>query len=352
MAYGWEELIVLMQRRTLLGVSGVALAAVIQEWLIADPARIGAALSGRRIDNTIITDLGSRLDALRRMDDALGGNAIYGVASEELKLVIRLLKHSSYNEGHGAALHASAAELARLTGFAAFDSGRHEAAQRYWALGLRAAHEAGQPALGANIIRNMAEQATWYGNPVHAVGMLRAARAGARGTMTATEAAANAGALAQAHGRAGNRGAAHAAIDEAYGLIEQRRPAEDPAYVYWIGPSVIAFWASEALLSSGNPAAAIPHFEQVIASVDASLPRDQVEYLARFGIAHTRAGNPEAGLELGREVVDQAARLSSQLARHDLQVLQQELTATGHPGTGELADYARATLPPAATTIP
>jgi hypothetical protein len=49
-------------------------------------------------------------------------------------------------------------------GWAAFDAGNPAVAQRFWLAGLRASHEAGSPALGANILRCMAEQST-SGNP-------------------------------------------------------------------------------------------------------------------------------------------------------------------------------------------
>ena len=46
-------------------------------------------------------------------------------------------------------LFSAAAEVAEMLGFSAYDAGRHGAAQRYFAQGLRLAGEAGDPVLGA-----------------------------------------------------------------------------------------------------------------------------------------------------------------------------------------------------------
>lgn len=171
-----------LERRQFLPLSGAALPATAHEWLVADPARIAAALGGRQADAGVVADptTTTTVDVLRRLDDKLGGQAVYPMFVEQLRLIIRLLRHASYTQADGQALHGIAAELARLAGWTAQDAGAHGTAQRYYLVGLRAAHEAEAPGIGANILRCMATQACGLNDPHTAIELIRSARAGSR----------------------------------------------------------------------------------------------------------------------------------------------------------------------------
>jgi hypothetical protein len=69
----------------------------------------------------------------------------------DIRFVTEMLKHSRYREQVGQRLYAAEAELCRLAGWAAFDSGRHAAAQQYYFAGMRAASAVGDHALAVNI---------------------------------------------------------------------------------------------------------------------------------------------------------------------------------------------------------
>lgn len=66
----------------------------------------------------------------RHMDDEHGGGALLEMLHADLRFVTELLKHGSYKEEVGRSLYAAAGELARLAGWAAFDSDHHAAAQQ------------------------------------------------------------------------------------------------------------------------------------------------------------------------------------------------------------------------------
>jgi len=70
------------------------------------------------------------------MDDERGGGALLSMLHADLRSVTEMMKHGSYEEEIGRRLYAAATELSRLTGWAAFDSGRHAAAQQYYFAGI------------------------------------------------------------------------------------------------------------------------------------------------------------------------------------------------------------------------
>jgi len=330
-----------MERRQFLALSGAALAAAAHEWLVADPARIAAALAGRRVDTGVVTDLTTTLDALRRLDDKLGGQAVHGMVTEQLRLVVRLLRNTSYNQADGQALYGIAAELARLAGWTSYDAGKHGTAQRYYLVALRAAHEADAPGIAANTLRCMAEQARTTGDPRSAIDLLRSARAGARGRLTTTERALISACLARAHGPLGDHDAVQSTADAAYADIEQAHPADDPPYVYWVGPNSIAFAVGDALLATGQPQTAIPHLLSSVEQTSTDLPRDLLEYRAILALAYAKAGELDQALALAHETVATAAIPSAIVAGH-IAELSQTLRAADHPGVTDLTDQARA----------
>ena len=109
-----------MDRRHFLVVTGGALTAFAHDWLF-DPARITAAVAGRRIDHAVVDDLERLADASRKLDDALGGASLLRTSREHLRLVVEILSNASYPEDVGNRLYAVAAEFARIAGTLAWD---------------------------------------------------------------------------------------------------------------------------------------------------------------------------------------------------------------------------------------
>ncbi len=334
----WEE-VTAIDRRQFTALTGVTLIGAAHEWLVADPARIAAALSGRRADSSVIADLTTTMDALRRLDDQLGGQAVNGMILEQLRLVVRVLRNASYTQADGQALHGIAAELARMAAWTAQDSGQHGTAQRLYLVGLRAAHEADNPGIAANILRCMAVQACGQADPRTGIELLRSARAGARGRLTATENAILAGQLAVAHGRAGDREAARAAADEAQRHIGEATPDDAPPYAYFVTPEVIFYLNGVSMIFGGDPAAAIPLVQSAIDNADPNMPRDLLEFQASLSVAHARTGDPDAALRLAHQAIAATPLTASAMIAESFTEVHREIKATGHPGASDLADH-------------
>ena len=77
-------------------------------------------------------------------------------------------------------IFASAAEVAQLLGWSAYDAGRHGAAQRYFMQGLRLAREAEDVVLGGRLLSNLSHQANYLGRYSEALQFARAAQASVR----------------------------------------------------------------------------------------------------------------------------------------------------------------------------
>jgi hypothetical protein len=341
-----EGMVDVMERRRFLELTGGTLASAAHQWMVAEPARIAAVLEGRRVDHAAVDDFERVVDIRRRQDDVLGGKAIYDVSTADLRLTIDVLRHCSYPEPVGRRLYAVAAEQARLAGWAAFDAGNPGLAQRLWLAGLRASHESGNPALGANILRCMALQQSTPGDPRAAITLLRSARTHAGPALTATEKAALAVRLAYAHAGAGEVGNADAEIDEAFTQIGLARREDDPPYIYWVTPAIISGAAGQALLVGGAPGRAISHLDNAAAATDrAAYPRDLVLLLLSQATAHARDGNAEHAVHLGHEAVDLASEVASGRVGRSFAELARDIEAAGHPAD-ELREHASSLLEP------
>lgn len=147
-------------RRRFLTHMGTAVLAA-QQWQVTPPISGGVVSStGSRVPASAMDQLDLAIAAVRRLDDQLGGGgALLDLVHAQLTYIVWLLRHRSYTDSIGQRLHGNAGELMRLAGWLAFESGDHGLAQRYWATALRAAHTAGDRALGANIVGFMSCQA-------------------------------------------------------------------------------------------------------------------------------------------------------------------------------------------------
>ncbi|TFE24651.1 hypothetical protein E0F15_21120 [Frankia sp. B2] len=277
---------------------------------------------------------------MRRLDNTLGGQAVRGLVTEQLRLVIRLLRDSRYCEADGQQLHGLAAELARLAGWTSYDAGDHGAAQRYYLIALRSAHEGDAAGIGANILRCMAHQARSLGDPASAIDLLRSAKAGARGRLTATERAAIHAGLARAYGLTGDHSAAMSAADMARADIEKAQPDEDPGYIYWVGHATIASAAGNALLSTGRAQEAIPYLQDSVDLVGPDLPRDRLEYTTRLAVAYAVAGEPDEAITLAHAAIG-SIPIASTIVESHIGELDEALRTMAHPGGPQLIEHVR-----------
>lgn len=334
------------ERRKVLMISGMALTAAAHRWMV-DVDRLEFVAGGRRVDRAIVDDLDQIVAAKRRVDDALGGGVMYRSVRAELAFVIDLLVDSTYSEAVGRRLHGIAAELARLAGWACFDSGNDAQAQRYFLVALRAAHQSGDRALGAHILGFMGVQSTLSGRPGDAITLLNSGHEHAASTLTATEKAALFGRLARAHGRDGNVRAADACADSAFEHLARSEPANDPDWIYWCDDADLSGMVGEGYVALGQHARAAKYLQRAVDGLAVSRPRDRVIWITSLACAHLAAGRREPALAEARSGAEIASGLNSDRVVGYLGDFRRRLgRATKDPAVADFDEYLKASFPP------
>lgn len=143
------ELVVLaatgIRRREVIARAGIAVA--LPQTILSYGRRVGAEVPQQIVERTA---------RLRRIDDYLGGADTYDLYTAELNSTARLIRDGSYSDTTRRALFAVLSEQAQLTGWAAFDAGRHVDAERLYRMSLAAAEDAGDAALAGNALAFLA----------------------------------------------------------------------------------------------------------------------------------------------------------------------------------------------------
>lgn len=290
-----------VDRRGFLVLSSLTLAS---GWAEADPDRIISAVAGGQLDDATVTMVEDRLPGLRHLDDRLGGASVLRVAQGDLHIVTELLRNSSYTTELGQRLYRLAAELGRLAGWIAFDTGLHAAAQRYYAAALHCAHTAGDRPLGAHILAGMSFQATLAGTPQDGVSLADTAadhttHAGPRvRALIATR-------QARAAARAGDSAACDRALHRAEQLLASAR-GEEPEWIYYFDRAELEAQAGACLLDLGRHAEADTVLTRALSDQNTGYARDRTIYLVRAARARTLGGHLDSACELAGQAAELA----------------------------------------------
>ena len=164
--------------------SVAAYATPVSRWLI-NPAdgsvarevpRSPSENSSYRVGHSDAVKLREAAQEARRWDSKYGGGDWRSsMVPECLRVEAAPLLLASYSDAVGRALFGATAELTRLAGWMAFDTGQHEAAQRYYIQALRLARAAADVPLGGYVLASMSLQAGYRGFAEEAVDLAQAA---------------------------------------------------------------------------------------------------------------------------------------------------------------------------------
>ncbi|MGH4017486.1 MAG: hypothetical protein ACRDSL_26910 [Pseudonocardiaceae bacterium] len=303
-----------MERRHYMAMTGLTLTAVAHQWLL-DPTRVAASVLGTRVDHAVVDDLERVVEARRRLDDALGGGSLLPATREDLRLVVALLRNSSYTEEVGRRLYAVAAEFGRLAAWLAYDSGQPALAQRYFMAALRAAHVGGDRAVGANILGYLSVQAAQSDTPRDAVVLAESALTAER-ALTPAVAASLYGRLALGAAYADDVTAYRRSQDRAFDLLSRSVPENEPPWIYWFTEADAQGLAGWSLLALGQPADAEPHLRRAVALLDPSFARDRAGMLCDLATARLGTGAVERACATAGEAATIIRRLDSPRQSH------------------------------------
>jgi len=277
------------------------------EWLVADTPVTVHRNSGRRVGESLTSEVERRVIDLRYLDDTIGGGDLVPIVHRELADTVEIVKFGSYTENIGKRLLVAVGELSQLVGWVASDAGHYQEAQRIYLSGVSAARDAGDQTLAGQLLSSLAYQMTNVGNPVNAALLAKTAVKGAeRATPVVKALLLERVAWANACSR--DAEAARRALDAVDDAYDARSVGiKEPEWVYWLNRDEIDIMAGRCFIEIGQPADAAPLLTQAINGYDVSHAREIALYQTWLAESFARAGE----LDAARDVIEEARTTST-----------------------------------------
>ncbi|MEV7525611.1 sporulation protein [Streptomyces sp. NPDC091371] len=333
------------------GFAIAAFATPVTRWL-AKPADAPIAHEGgRRVGRSDLAELWKAADEARLWDSRFGGgNWKASSVTECLRLNAAPLLTGTYTQAVGRELFAATAELSRVVGWSAVDTGRHDIAQRHFVQALRLARAAGDVETGCYVLATMALQAFLRGHPQEAADMAEGAYERGRGHAAPRVLAFAKLAEARAHGRTGNARAAKAALGRSQELLDSIRPgSHDPEQMAYMTHARLAADATEIHRDLADPKGAFAWNELAEPMPADRFTRATGIRMAVLAASHLQARELEPGLTAARTSLGILTNVHSSRAHSYLHDVTRALNPwKNHPEVADLIHRTRTELPAAA----
>ncbi|MFE5580644.1 MFS transporter [Kitasatospora sp. NPDC056531] len=335
--------------------SVAAYATPVSRWLI-NPAdgsvarevpRSPSESSSYRVGQSDAAKLREAAQEARRWDSKYGGGDWRSsMVPECLRVEAAPLLLASYSDAVGRALFGATAELTRLAGWMAFDTGQHEAAQRYYIQALRLARAAADVPLGGYVLASMSLQAGYRGFAEEAVDLSQAALERNRGLATARTMSFFHLVEARAQAKARNAAACATALGAAESALERARAGDpDPAWIDFYAYDRLAADAAECFRDLGVPSKVRQFTREALAKPTEGFVRSHGLRLVVSAMAEAEAGDLDAAVAAGERAVEVAGRISSQRSReYVVEMLRRLEPFQGERRVRELTERARAVI--------
>jgi hypothetical protein len=310
----------LMDRRVFMAVGGSALTELVWSAVNTEPARLAAALNGGQVDATLIEQVEETIPRLRQLDDRQGGggaNLIY--VNAQFQAVAQLLHTADHGGQITRRLLVAWAELGQLAGWMAADTERHGLAQRYYLTALRAAHNAADKALGANVLSMMALDAASREEVSDAISLGTAAVEMAHRGPAIVQALVTSR-LAGGYAIAGDADRVQGAHGRARELAEHPS-GHRPRWAYYVSPQFVddACGSWQLSLARACSRNSRRHFGNAItlltpgatALADQGLQRDALWSYTDLATAYLGCGELEQACEVGRTALEWLPHINS-----------------------------------------
>jgi tetratricopeptide (TPR) repeat protein len=300
-----------------------------------------------RVGHSDVIKLREAAEDARRWDSKYGGGDWRSsMVPECLRIDAAPLLLGSYSDEVGRSLFGATAELTRLAGWMAFDTGQQEAAQRYYIQALRLARAAADVPLGGYVLASMSLQATYRGFADEGVDLAQAALERNRGLGTARTMSFFRLVEARAHAKAGDSQAAGAALRAAEGWLERSRAGDsDPSWLGFYSYDRFAADAAECYRDLKAPRQVRRFTEQALSQPTEEFVRSHGLRLVVSAVAELESGNLDAACAQGTRAVEVAGRISSARTTEYVRDLLHRLEPYGdEPRVMELRERARPLL--------
>ncbi|WP_447038763.1 MFS transporter [Streptomyces sp. DSM 118878] len=312
-----------------------------------DTAQADDSGAPMKVGHSDVLKLREAAEDARRWDSKYGGGDWRSsMVPECLRVEAAPLLLGSYSDEVGRALFGASAELTRLAGWMAFDTGQQEAAQRYYIQALRLARAAADVPLGGYVLASMSLQATYRGFGDEGVDLAQAALERNRGLATARTMSFFRLVEARAHARAHDAQAAGAALRAAEGWLERARDGDnDPSWLGFYSYDRFAADAAECYRDLKAPRQVRRFTEQALSRPTEEFVRSHGLRLVVSAVAELESGNLDAACEQGTRALEVAGRISSARTTEYVKDLLHRLEPYGdEPRVVELRERARPLL--------
>ncbi|MFD7506814.1 MFS transporter [Streptomyces sp. NPDC059850] len=307
----------------------------------------GADALPQRVGHSDVTKLREAAEDARRWDSKYGGGDWRSsMVPECLRVDAAPLLLGSYSDEVGRSLFGATAELTRLAGWMAFDTGQQEAAQRYYIQALRLARAAADVPLGGYVLASMSLQATYRGFADEGVDLAQAALERNRGLATARTMSFFRLVEARAQAKSGDGPACGAALKSSEGWLERSRAGDpDPSWLDFYSHERFAADAAECYRDLRLPRQVRRFTEQALARPTEEFVRSHGLRLVVSAVAELESGNLDAACAAGARAVEVANRISSARTTEYVRDLMHRLEAyRDEPRVAELRERARPLL--------
>ncbi|MEU6981581.1 MULTISPECIES: MFS transporter [unclassified Streptomyces] len=311
------------------------------------PQAAGEPGDHTRVGHSDVAKLREAAEDARRWDSKYGGGDWRSsMVPECLRVDAAPLLLGSYSDEVGRALFGATAELTRLAGWMAFDTGQQEAAQRYYIQALRLARAAADVPLGGYVLASMSLQATYRGFADEGVDLAQAALERNRGLATARTMSFFRLVEARAHAKANDGVAAAAALKAAEGWLERSREGDaDPTWLGFYSYDRFCADAAECYRDLKLPRQVRRFTEQALSRPTEEFVRSHGLRLVVSAVAELESGNLDAACAAGTRAVEVAGRISSARTTEYVRDLLTRLEPYGdEPRVMELRERARPLL--------
>jgi tetratricopeptide (TPR) repeat protein len=315
-----------MQRRPFLRGLGAFIGLAAASAFIEPWERLSNALRHpSRVDRATVSSLASLTVMLESRESQENPRALLGPVEGHLGNMATLLAGSPPLRPE---LCSIAGETAALAGWLAFDIEDRPAAAGYFRVGIEAAKEANDRALGAYLVGSSCVQPAYRERPYARLRRLEGRTFGfARSDASPSTQAWLATLEAEAHALAGDTSKclrvfdeAEAAMSRAGGEDESSRPR-----LAFFDPDRLAGERGVALARLGQPDAAQDVLAPALASLDPSVVKTRPRLLAALATAHVQQGDVDRACELGAEALGIAAQQEVQPNLQDVRKLRLDL---------------------------
>ncbi|OEV02301.1 MULTISPECIES: hypothetical protein [Streptomyces] len=310
----------------------------------ADTDEVGTPL---RVGHTDVVKLREAADEARRWDSKYGGGDWRSsMVPECLRVDAAPLLLGAYTDEVGRSLFGATAELTRLAGWMAFDTGQQEAAQRYYIQALRLARAAADVPLGGYVLASMSLQATYRGFADEGVDLAQAALERNRGLATARTMSFFQLVEARAHAKANEAQACAGALAAAESWLERSREGDpDPCWLDFYSYDRLAADAAECYRDLKAPRQVRRFTEKALSQPKEEFVRSHGLRLVVSAVAELESGNLDAACAAGVRAVEVAGRISSARTTEYVRDLLHRLEPYGdEPRVAELRERARPLL--------